>query len=120
MSKYRDVEVWATPKNDIIISLNDENGFVSDRIDKLQEQRVIDGDAMCLKTNEEKEDGAFAAWMVGGARRGHTRTPSAYREGYDAANDAFGLRLNHGVARACRNLEGDAVEDHRATAACRA
>lgn len=65
------------------------------------------------KTNEEKEDGAFAAWMVGGARRGHTRTPSAYREGYDAANDAFGLRLNHGVARACRNLEGDAVlPDH--------
>jgi hypothetical protein len=65
------------------------------------------------KTNEREEDGAFAAWMEGkGARRGHTRTPSAYREGYDAANDAFGLRLNHGVARACRNLEGDAVEDH--------
>ena len=65
------------------------------------------------KTNEREEDGAFAAWMVGGARRGHTRTPSAYREGYDAANDAFGLRLNHGVARACRNLEGDAVlPDH--------
>ena len=63
------------------------------------------------KPNEREEDGAFAAWMVRGARRGHTRTPSAYREGYDAANDAFGLRVNHGVARACRNLEGDAVED---------
>jgi hypothetical protein len=66
------------------------------------------------KTNEREEDGAFAAWMEGkGARRGHTRTPSAYREGYDAANEKFGLRLNHGVARLCGNLEGDAVlPDH--------
>lgn len=47
--------------------------------------------------------------MVRGARRGHTRTPAAFREAYDAANEARGARLNHGVARACRNLEGDAV-----------
>ena len=51
--------------------------------------------------------------MVRGARRGHTRTPAAFREAYDAANEARGARLNHGVARACRNLEGDAVlPDH--------
>ena len=70
------------------------------------------------KPNEREEDGAFAAWMVRGARRGHTRTPSAYREEYDAANDAFGLRVNHGVARACRNLEGDAVEDQGVSTNC--
>jgi len=60
-------------------------------------------------SKENDSDGAFAAWMVRGARRGHTRTPAAFREAYDAANEARGARLNHGVARACRNLEGDAV-----------
>ena len=60
-------------------------------------------------SKENDGDGAFAAWMVRGARRGHTRTPAAFREAYDAANEARGARLNHGVARACRNLEGDAV-----------
>ena len=68
-----------------------------------------------LSRNEKEnaeEDGAFAAWMVRGAPRGHTRTPGAYREAYDAENEARGLRLNHGVARACRNLEGnEAVEE---------
>ena len=45
-------------------------------------------------------------WSV--ARRGHTRTPAAFRG--DAANEARGARLNHGVARACRNLEGGGFE----------
>ena len=63
-------------------------------------------------SKENDSDGAFAAWMVRGARRGHTRTPAAFREAYDAANEARGARLNHGVARACRNLEGDAVYEN--------
>ena len=69
-----------------------------------------------LSRNEKEnaeEDGAFAAWMVRGAPRGHTRTPGAYREAYDAENEARGLRLNHGVARACRNLEGDEAVEER-------
>ena len=56
-----------------------------------------------LKENDG--DGAFAAWMVR-ARRGHTRTPAAFRGTTRRTKCAAAAEPGVG---ACRNLEGDAV-----------